>query len=83
MSPKSVMIAGTCQIDGLVYAHSVIEDSEMAIAGDVVINGAIIADVVTTNGGITVNYRDVWKDLDLPGTGKTQWAPVSWQHLPR
>jgi cytoskeletal protein CcmA (bactofilin family) len=83
MSPKSVRIAGNCHIDGLVYAHSVIESADTTIGGNVSITGAIIADVVTTNGGITVTYSDVWKDLALPGTGKTQWAPVSWQHLPR
>jgi hypothetical protein len=83
MSPKSVMIGGNTRIDGLVYAHSVVEGAGADLAGDVEIYGALIADVVTTHGGITVNYRDVWKDLDLPGTGKTQWAPVSWQYLKR
>lgn len=83
MSPKSVRISGNCTVDGLVYAHSVVENADTALGGDVVINGAIIADVVTTRGGIEVHYADVWKDLALPGTGKTQWAPVSWQHFPR
>ncbi len=45
------------------------------------IRGAIIADVVRTNGNIVITYDDVWKALPLPGMGKTQWAPISWQQF--
>jgi Tfp pilus assembly protein PilX len=81
MSPKSITIAGNAHVDGLIYAHSVLDDAETTISGNVEINGAIIADVVRTNGGITITYDDVWKGLPLPGVGKTQWAPISWQQL--
>jgi hypothetical protein len=79
MSPKSITIAGNVTIDGLIYAHSVLDDAGAAAGGNVTINGAIIADVVRTNGAITITYNDVWKGLALPGIGKTQWAPVSWE----
>lgn len=82
LSPKSVKIAGNSTIHGLVYSHSVVDDSaETTIGGNTTIYGAIVSDVVRTNGGIEVHYRDVWKSLPLPGVGKTQWAPVSWQQL--
>jgi len=81
MSPKSIKINGNVHIDGLIYAHSVLEESDTSVGGNVEINGAIIADVVRTNGGISITYDDVWKALPLPGVGKTQWAPVSWQIL--
>jgi cytoskeletal protein CcmA (bactofilin family) len=81
MSPKSIKIAGDTHIDGLIYAHSVVDDGTTTTSGNVEINGAIIADVVRTNGSITITYDDVWKSLPLPGVGKTQWAPVSWQVL--
>ena len=82
LSPKSVRIAGNTTIHGLVYSHSVVDDSaETTIGGNTTIYGAIVSDVVRTNGGIEVYYRDVWKSLPLPGVGKTQWAPVSWQQL--
>ena len=79
MSPKSITIAGNASIDGLIYAHSVLDDAGTTAGGNVTINGAIIADVVRTNGGITITYSDVWKGLPLPGVGKQQWAPVSWE----
>jgi len=81
MSPKSVKISGNVHIDGLVYAHSVVDDASATASGNVEINGAIIADVVSTNGSITITYDDVWKGLPLPGIGKTQWAPVSWEEF--
>jgi len=82
LSPKSVRIAGNCTIHGLIYSHSVVDDSaETTIGGNTTIYGAIVSDVVRTNGGIEVHYRDVWKSLPMPGVGKTQWAPVSWQQL--
>ena len=82
LSPKSVKIAGNTTIHGLIYSHSVVDDSaESTIGGNTTIYGAIVSDVVKTNGGIEVYYRDVWKSLPLPGVGKTQWAPVSWQQL--
>ncbi|MBN1459136.1 MAG: hypothetical protein JXA57_06340 [Armatimonadetes bacterium] len=81
LSPKSVKITGNSTIHGLVYAHSVLEDAETTVSGNTTIYGAIVSDVVRTNGGIEIHYRDVWKSLPLPGVGKTQWAPVSWQQL--
>jgi cytoskeletal protein CcmA (bactofilin family) len=81
LSAKSIKIAGNPTIHGLIYGHSVITDVQTTVSGNATIYGAICSDVVRTNGGITVHYRDVWKGLPLPGTGKTQWAPVSWQQL--
>ncbi len=80
LSPKSIKIAGGSTVDGLVYAHSVVDDAETTLSGNVTINGAVVSDVVRTNGGIEVHYRDVF-NLDLPGKGKKQWAPVSWEQL--
>jgi len=81
MSPKAIKISGNATVDGLIYAHSVVDDASATVSGSVVINGAIVADVVSTNGGIVVTYSDVWKGLPLPGQGKTQWSPVSWQEF--
>jgi hypothetical protein len=79
ITTKSVKISGNATIDGLIYSHNVTQDATATIGGNVDINGAIVADVVTTNGGITVHYRDVWSGLPLPGKGKTQWAQFSWE----
>jgi len=81
LSPKSIKICGNSTVHGLVYAHSVVDDASTTMSGDITVYGAIVSDVVRTNGGIVVHYRDVWKDLPMPGVGKTQWAPVSWQQL--
>lgn len=81
MSPKSITIAGNSTVDGLIYAHSVLDDASAAVGGNATINGAIIADVVRTNGSVTITYDDVWKGLPLPGMGKQQWAPVSWEEF--
>jgi hypothetical protein len=81
LSPKSIKIAGNSTVHGLVYSHSVLDDAETTLSGNTVIYGAICSDVVRTNGGIEVHYRNVWDGLPLPGTGKTQWAPISWQEL--
>jgi cytoskeletal protein CcmA (bactofilin family) len=81
LSPKSIKINGNSTVHGLVYAHSVVDDAEVTLSGNITVYGAIVSDVVRTNGGVEVYYRDVWKGLPLPGQGKTQWAPVSWQQL--
>jgi Tfp pilus assembly protein PilX len=81
MSPKSIKISGNSTVHGLIYAHSVVDDAETTLSGNITVYGAIVSDVVRTNGGIEIYYRDVWKGLPLPGVGKTQWAPVSWQQL--
>jgi Tfp pilus assembly protein PilX len=81
MSPKSITIAGGSTVDGLIYAHSVLDDADTAVGGEATINGAIIADVVRTSGEITITYDDVWKGLPLPGVGKQQWAPLSWEEF--
>jgi hypothetical protein len=80
LSPKAIKIAGGSRVDGLVYAHSVVDDAETTLSGNVTINGAVVSDVVRTNGGIEIHYRDVF-GLPVPGTGKTQWAPISWQEF--
>ena len=82
MSPTSVKLAGNPRVDGLIYAHNV-TDAGVTISGNADIRGAIIADVVTTNGSITVTYSDVWKDLPLPGDneGFVQLQQLSWQRL--
>lgn len=79
LSPKSIKIAGGATVDGLIYAHGVSVDAEAALGGNITVHGAICADVVTTNGSVTVTYADVWGGLPLPGTGKTQWAQKSWE----
>ncbi len=81
LSPKAIKIAGNATVHGLVYAHSVTDDASTSLGGDMTVYGAIVSDVVRTNGSIEVHYRDVWMGLPLPGAGKTQWAPVSWQEL--
>ncbi len=79
LSPKAIKIAGDSRVDGLVYAHGVTVDAETTLSGNIEIHGAVCADVVLTNGSITVIYDDVWDGLPLPGTGKTQWAQTSWE----
>jgi len=81
LSPKAIKINGGAEVHGLVYAHSVINDAETTLGGNITVYGAIVSDVVRTNGGIEVYYRDVWKGLPLPGVGKTQWAPISWEQF--
>jgi len=81
LSPKSIKIAGNSRVDGLVYAHGVMVDAETTLAGNIEVHGAICADVVVTNGSITVIYDDVWDGLPLPGKGKTQWAQTSWEEF--
>jgi hypothetical protein len=81
LSPKSVKISGNSTVHGLVYAHSVVNDAETTLSGNITVYGAIVSDVVRTNGSIEVYYRDVWKGLPLPGVGKTQWAPISWEQF--
>ena len=79
LSPQAVKIAGNSRVEGLVYSHNV--NASVTLSGNPQIYGAIVADVVTTNGSIEVYYKDVWSGLQLPGTGKTQWAQVSWQQV--
>jgi len=82
MSPKAIRITGGSEIDGLIYAHGVEVDATVSGTGNVTIHGAICADVVTAaKGSITVQYTDVWTGLPLPGTGKSQWAQISWEEL--
>jgi len=81
LSPKSIKISGNSTVHGLVYAHSVVNDAETTLSGNITVYGAIVSDVVRTNGSIEVYYRDVWKGLPLPGVGKTQWAPISWEQF--
>jgi len=81
LSPKSVKVNGNSIVHGLIYAHSVVDDADTTLGGNITVYGAIVSDVVRTNGGIEVYYRDVWKGLPLPGVGKTQWAPISWQQF--
>jgi len=79
MSPRAVSISGNATVEGLVYAHNV--DAEITLSGNPYIKGAIVADVVTTNGAITVEYDDVWGGLPVPGRDKTQYQQVSWQRI--
>jgi hypothetical protein len=79
ITTKAVKISGNPTVHGLVYSHSVTEDASATISGSAEIYGAIISDVVTTNGAIIVRYRDVWAGLPIPGKGKTQWAQISWE----
>ena len=79
MSPRAVSISGNSTVEGLVYAHNV--DAEVTLSGNPYIKGAVCADVVTTNGSITVEYSDVWSGLGLPGQDKTQHQQVSWQRV--
>ena len=81
LSPKAIKIAGNSRVDGLIYAHGVMVDAETTLSGDIEVHGAICADVVVTNGSITVVYDDVWDGLSLPGRGKTQWAQTSWEEF--
>ena len=82
MSPKAIRITGGSEIDGLIYAHGVEVDATVTGTGNVTVHGAICADVVTAaKGSITVQYTDVWTGLPLPGTGKSQWAQISWEEL--
>jgi cytoskeletal protein CcmA (bactofilin family)/Tfp pilus assembly protein PilX len=79
MSPRSISISGNSRVEGLVYSHNV--DAEVTVSGSPIIVGALVADVVTTNGAITVEYSDVWSGLPLPGSGKKQWSQISWQKV--
>ncbi len=81
-----IVATGNTKITGNVTAGNPSTDSlaliaakSVKISGNAEIYGAICADVVTTNGGITVRYRDVWGGLPIPGKGKTQWAQISWE----
>ena len=79
LSPRSIKINGNPTVHGLIYAHNA--EAELSLGGSPTVYGAVVADVVTTNGAITIQYRDVWSALALPGTGQQQWSQVSWQRL--
>jgi len=79
MSPRAVSIAGNATVEGLIYAHNV--DAQVTLSGNPTIKGAVCADVVTTNGSITVEYSDVWGGLPVPGQDKPQYQQVSWQRV--
>ena len=79
MSPRAVSISGNSTVEGLIYAHNV--DAQVTLSGNPFIKGAVCADVVTTNGSITIEYDDVWGGLGLPGEDKPQYQQVSWQRV--
>jgi len=81
ISPKAIAVTGNPTVHGLVYSHSVLTDAATTVSGNMTVLGAVVSDVVTTNGAITVTYSDVWKGLPVPGVGKQQWAPVSWEEF--
>lgn len=54
---------------------------QVTLSGNPFIKGGACADVVTTNGSITVEHDDVWGGLGLPGEDKPQYQQVSWQRV--
>jgi hypothetical protein len=81
ISPKAITITGNPTVHGLVYAHSVLSDSSTEVKGNMEVYGALVSDVVSTDGSITVTYSDVWKGMPIPGVGKQQWSPISWEEF--
>jgi hypothetical protein len=83
ISPKGIQINGGGTVDGLIYSHGVEvkQTGGVGAGGSITVNGAIVADVVRTNGSITVKYDDVWMGLPIPGKGPTQLRQVSWEEL--
>jgi hypothetical protein len=81
ISTKSIQLSGNPTVYGLIYSHSVVGDAATSVSGNLTVHGAVVSDVVSTNGSVTVTYSDVWKGLPIPGVGKQQWAPVSWEEF--
>ncbi len=81
LSPKYIQVAGGCQVEGLIYSHSVVGEGTVGVSGTVDIVGAVVADAVATDGAMNITYANVWAGLPLPGHGKSQWAQISWERL--
>ncbi len=73
-------IAGTADVYGLIYAHSVEAEAEFVGAGTARIMGAVAADVINAGvGTLEVSYDRRLKNMDnLPGN-EGQVAICSWQ----
>jgi hypothetical protein len=83
ISPKGVRLTGGSEVDALIYSHGVtVQSGGVGVGGNITIRGAIVADVVQTNGDITVQYDPVWPGLDIPGSGRSQYQQISWEELP-
>lgn len=75
------MMAGTVTVSGLVYAHSVLDDSSFTGVGTPTIIGGICADVINVNGTINVEWDPRLKDIKgLPGF-QGQVQTLSWERL--
>lgn len=73
------VIAGTAVVHGLIYAHSVLDDSSFTGTGTPHIIGGICADVINVNGTIEVEWDPRLKDIkNLPGW-QGQIQQLSWQ----
>jgi hypothetical protein len=84
ISPKGVQLTGGSEVQALIYSHGVsVVSGGAGVGGNVTIKGAIVADVVQTNGDITVQYDPVWPGLDIPGAGRSQYQQISWEELPQ
>ncbi|MFQ5809013.1 MAG: hypothetical protein ACE5JM_05295 [Armatimonadota bacterium] len=75
------LVAGTVTINGLIYAHSVLDDSSFGGTGTPTIFGGVCADVIDVSGTINVEWDPRLKDIKaLPGF-KGQVQTLSWERL--
>jgi hypothetical protein len=74
-------MAGTADVFGLVYAHSVLSDASFVGTGTPTIVGSVVADTISVNGTIDVHYDPRLKDIKgLPGH-KGQVDVLAWERL--
>jgi len=81
VSTTGIRINGNCDIEGVLYAHSVSDTANIFGNGTANVLGAIVSDVINVNGTLNVTYRE--PTVALPGA---QSAPiqvdlVSWRRL--
>jgi hypothetical protein len=74
-------IAGSATVNGLIYAHSVLDDSSFTGTGTATIIGGVAADVIDVTGTINVEWDPRLKDMQsLPGF-QGQVQTLSWERL--
>jgi cytoskeletal protein CcmA (bactofilin family) len=81
ISTKKIKINGSAEIEGVLYAHNAETPATIDGNGTATITGAVVADLITTNGTLLVTYHT--SDQDLPGSESSpiQVDVVSWRRV--
>jgi len=81
ISTYKVRVNGTCRIEGVIYTHNAQFDAAFDGNGTADVLGAVVADVITVNGTLLVEYKK--PTVPLPGSHDSpiQIDLVSWRRL--